>query len=331
MLQQPIAARADQLAVTVRSMTLLAKDTLALELVADGGAELPPFSAGAHVDLLLPNGIRRSYSLCNSSGERHRYVVGVKKADPSRGASAFIHDTLRVGARITVTAPRNNFPLDEKASRSVLIAGGIGITPIMSMIDRLEELRADWTLYYAARTRADAAFLEQLQELGTTAPGRIHMRFDREPGNAMLDLAAIVESERGAGVHFYACGPGPMLDAFEAATAALPPGTCHLERFGAAPQAVSEDGLETFEVVLARSGRSLTVGPGTTILDQLLEHGIDLPFSCMEGVCGSCRVAVLDGIPDHRDMVLTDDEMAANGCMMVCCSGSRSAQLILDI
>lgn len=317
------------LVVLVRSVTWLARDTIAVEFVREDGAPLPAFSAGAHLDLILPNGIRRSYSLCSSPAERHHYVVGVKRASPSRGASVYLHDTLRVGQTIRVSEPRNNFPLDDGAARSVLIAGGIGITPMMAMIDTLEREGRDWRLYYACRTRADAAFLDRLDPF--VGDGRVRLTFDGEPGGRMLDIGAVVADETRAGVHFYACGPAPMLDAFEAATAGLPPECRHLERFGAAPKPVSDTALDRFEVELARSGLTLEIGPGENILDALLDNGIDLPFSCMEGVCGSCRVGVIEGTPDHRDMVLSDDEMAANTAIMVCCSGSRSDRLVLDI
>src|ERR1700751_1524303 len=155
----------NRIEVIVRSITLLATDTIGVEFVASHEKELPPFEAGAHVDLLLPNGISRSYSLCNRPTDRHRYVIGVKKANPSRGASSYIHDRLRVGQRIQISRPRNNFPLVSSAERSIFIAGGIGITPIWSMIQTLEGEGAPWQLYYAARTRKDAAFLRELQAL----------------------------------------------------------------------------------------------------------------------------------------------------------------------
>ncbi|MAM59950.1 PDR/VanB family oxidoreductase [Maritimibacter sp. UBA3975] len=329
MMQPSLPGQDVTLPVVVRSMTLLAKDTLAVEFMPQDGVTLPPFAAGAHVDLLLPNGIRRSYSLCNSPSDTGRYVVGVKKADPSRGASSYIHDTLRVGQVMKVSAPKNNFPLDETAAKSVLIAGGIGITPMMSMIDRLEAAGADWTLYFSCRTRADAAFLDRLDLLDKAHC--VNLNFDGEPGGAILNLAEIIGAEQGEGVHFYACGPAPMLDAFEAATEGLPEGHAHLERFGGEPLPVSDDALETFEVECVQSGLSLTITPDTTILDALLDNGIDIPFSCMDGVCGSCRVGVVEGTPDHRDMVLSDGELSANKVMMVCCSGSRSPKLVLDI
>src|SRR6266702_158314 len=201
----------ERLQVLVRSMTLLAAETIAVEFVPGDGGELPAFEAGAHVDLLLPNGIRRSYSLCNPPTERNRYVVGVKKANPSRGASSYIHDDLRVGQRLEISIPRNNFPLAPTAECSVFIAGGIGITPIWSMIQTLDREGRAWKLHYAARTSKDAAFLAEFQTLCVAYPGRVDIRLDHEPGVAMLDIERIVRENAGSGVHFYACGPGPML------------------------------------------------------------------------------------------------------------------------
>lgn len=323
--------RGGDIAVVVRQITLLADATYAIELVPADGEALPAFTAGAHVDLVLPTGIRRSYSLCNAQDERHRYVVGVKKVEPSRGASAYVHDRLRVGQRIAVSPPRNNFRLDEAAAHSVLIAGGIGITPIWAMVQRLHATGASWELHYACRTRKDAAFLDQISRLAGSDGGRLDVRFDHEPGSELLDLGAIVAKRDRPGTHFYACGPGPMLDAFERATIAVDPLRRHLERFSAEPRERAADAADGFEVVLARTGQTLTVPKNTSILDVLLDEGIDIPFSCMDGVCGSCKVKVLEGTPDHRDMVLSDDEKAGNGVMMVCCSGSRGPRLKLDL
>lgn len=321
----------ERLQVIVRAMTLLAADTMAVEFVADDGSELPAFEAGAHVDLLLPNGVRRSYSLCNRSTDRNRYVVGVKKANPSRGASSFVHDHLRVGQRIEISAPRNNFPLASAAELSVFIAGGIGITPIWSMIQTLESEERSWKLYYAARTSRDAAFLAELDALGVVYPGRVDIRFDHEPGAAMLDIDSIVKENAGAGVHFYACGPGPMLDAFEEATKAIPATSRHLERFTADAKEASGEALAEYDAVLAKSGMTLRITPEKSLLDTLLDAGVSVEFSCMEGICGSCRVAVQEGLPDHRDHVLTDEERARNDAVLVCCCGSRTERLVLDL
>jgi tetrachlorobenzoquinone reductase len=327
----PIESSQERIQVLVRSMTLLASDTLAVEFVPSDETEFPAFEAGAHVDLLLPNGIRRSYSLCNRPTDRNRYVVGVKKANPSRGASSYIHDHLRVGQRIEISRPRNNFPLARAAERSILIAGGIGITPIWSMIQTLESEGKPWKLYYAARTSKDAAFLGELQALGVAHPGHLDIRFDHEPGVAMLDIEGIVNENAGAGTHFYACGPSPMLDAFEAATKSIPEANRHLERFSADTKEASVGALTEYEAVLAKSGMTLQITPEKSLLDTLLDAGVNVDFSCMEGICGSCRVAVQEGLPDHRDHVLTEEERARNDTVLVCCCGSRTQRLVLDL
>jgi ferredoxin-NADP reductase len=313
----------------LHAITYLARDTCAFEFRPVSGASLAPFTAGAHVELMLPNGVRRAYSLCNSQGETHRYVVGVKKASPSRGASAYLHEQIRVGAEIDVGEPRNNFPLIETAAHSVLIAGGIGVTPIFGMLQRLVSIGASWELHYASRTRGDGAFLDELNAHATRNPPRVRLAFDREPGGKLLDLAAIVAAAPPHS-HFYACGPTPMLAAFEQATSALAAEQRHIERFtGGGEMPKAEDA--GFEVVLARSNKSLQVPPGKPILDVLLDEGVDIAFSCMDGVCGSCKVGVLDGVPEHRDVVLTPAERAENKWMMVCCSGAKSERLVLDL
>ena len=315
--------------VILHAITYLAKDTTALEFRSPSGGELAPFSAGAHIDLLLPNGIRRSYSLCNPQGETSRYVVAVKKTSPSRGGSIFVHDQLRVGTRIEIGRPRNNFPLVEDAPHVVLIAGGIGITPIWRMIQRLIAIGRPFEAHYASRTHADAAFLGEIERLPEEARRRIRLTFDHEPGAKLLDLGAIIVGAP-AGSHFYACGPAPMLEAFDKATQAVTGGRVHVERFNASVE-LARASSAGFQVMLARSQRTFDVPENKAILDVLLDNEIDIPFSCMEGVCGSCRVGVLEGVPEHRDVILSAEERAENKSMMVCCSGSKSDRLVLDL
>ena len=315
--------------VYLHAITHLARDASAFDFRPVDGAPLEPFTAGAHVDLILPNGIRRSYSLCNAQGETHRYVAGVRKASPSRGASVYLHDQLRVGDEIEIAPPRNHFPLVESAPHTVLIAGGIGVTPIWSMAQRLVALGASWELHYASRTRKDAAFLDELESLTAREAARSSVAFSREAGGARLDLDAIVAAAP-PGSHFYACGPAEMLAAFDEATAHLPREKVHLERFGAA-DAVVKTGGAGFEINLARSDRTLEVPADKSILDVLLDEGVDVAFSCMDGVCGSCKVQVIEGMPDHRDVVLDAEERALNRTMIVCCSRAFSERLVLDL
>ena len=308
------------LKVRVKSATWEAPGILSYELRALDGGELPAFTAGAHVDLSLPGGLVRSYSLINPQSERHRYVIAVQKDRASRGGSKWVHDSVRPGDVLTLDGPRNNFSLNEAAPHSIFIAGGIGITPILSMTERLSSLGRPWELVYCARTRAAAAFVERLK-------GAVRFNFDEEPGGKVLDIAQVV-SAAPADAHLYCCGPNGMLAAFEAATAGLPRERVHVEYFTAKEAPATEGG---FTVVLAKSRREFTVPPGKTILETLLDAGLDVAYSCREGVCGTCETKVLEGTPDHRDLILTEEEQASGGTMMICCSGSRTARLILDL
>lgn len=306
----------------VQSIRYAAKDTHLIELVDPQGAVLPATAPGAHIDLHLGNGIVRSYSLVEASEQPTAYTVGVKLDAKSRGGSRYVHEQLRVGSLMQVSAPRNHFPLNETAAHSVLVAGGIGITPIWSMLQRLQATGASWELWYSVRSRADVAFAAQLQTLGD----RVHLHIDEEAG-CIIDLASIAKAAP-AHAHFYCCGPTPMLDAYEAATASFPGEQVHLERF-AAKQAASVDG--GFMLALARSNLELNVPAGQSVLDVLLANGIAVDSSCKEGICGCCEVAVLEGDVDHRDAILTEAERCANKTMMVCCSGAKSSRLVLDL
>jgi vanillate O-demethylase ferredoxin subunit len=308
------------LQVRVKSATWEAPGILSYELQALDGGALPPFTAGAHIDLSLPSGLVRSYSLINPQSERQRYVIAVQNDRASRGGSRWVHDNLRPGHVLTISEPINNFALNEAAEHSVFIAGGIGITPILSMTERLSVLGRSWELVYCARTRAGAAFADRLA-------GRARFNFDEEPGGKMLDIAALVNAAP-PNAHLYCCGPSGMLAAFEAATAALPRSRVHLEYFTSKETPATEGG---FTVVLAKSRREFAVPPGKTILETLLDAGLDVAYSCMEGVCGTCETRVLEGLPDHRDLILNDEEHAAGRTMMICCSGAKTDRLVLDL
>ena len=309
----------------VKRISYEAESINAYELVLPAGGDLPSFTAGSHIDLHLKNGMIRSYSLVNDQSERHRYVIAVNKDASSRGGSNFVHTAIKAGDIVTVSGPRNNFALREDAECSLLIAGGIGITPLMSMIRRLEALSRPWQLFYAARTRRAAAFLDEFDAIRPNADLNLH--FDDEHGGRAVDLAAIV-GNASANAHLYCCGPVPMLEAFEKATAGRPSGHVHVEYFQA-KQAPAVDG--GFEIRLARSKRTVAVEPGKTILDAVLDAGIMANYSCSEGVCGTCETRVIEGIPDHRDLFLSPEEKAANKTIMICCSGSKSGTLVLDL
>lgn len=313
--------------VRIKRISFEVENINSYELMSPTGGDLVPFTAGSHIDLHLSNGMIRSYSLVNDQSERNRYVVAVNNDAASRGGSRLIHETLRVGDIISVSHPRNNFDLHEDASHSVLIAGGIGITPLLSMIRRLEALGRSWELVYAARTRRTAAFLDDLKILRPDAQRNLHLNFDQEPKGRMIDLPSVVKDVH-PDAHLYCCGPVPMLEAFEAATADRPAGHVHVEYFKAREKPAAEGG---FEVKLARSNQTIAVQAGQTILDALLAAGITVNYACAEGVCGTCETRVIEGVPDHRDLFLSKDEQDANKTIMVCCSGSKSTSLVLDI
>ena len=312
----------ERLNLRVQSISYTAKDTYLVELTNPEGPPLSAVAPGAHIDLHLDNGISRSYSLVRSGDNPESYVVGVKLDAKSRGGSRYVHEQLRVGSLLEVSAPRNLFPLHEDAAHTVLIAGGIGITPIWCMAQRLQAIGASWELRYSVRSRADLAFASELHAMGS----RVHLHIDEEAGSIM-NLPSIFAAAP-AHTHFYCCGPTPMLDAYEAAAAQFPQEQVHLERF-AAKQAASVDG--GFVISLARSCRDLVVPQGTSVLKVLLDNGIEVESSCQEGICGCCEVVVLEGDVDHRDAILTESERASNKTMMVCCSGAKSSRLVLDL
>jgi tetrachlorobenzoquinone reductase len=313
--------------VRIKRISFEAQTINSYELVAPAGGDLVPFTAGSHIDLHLSNGMIRSYSLVNDQSEKSRYVVAVNNDAASRGGSRFVHENLRAGDVILISHPKNNFALRENAAHSVLVAGGIGITPLLSMIRRLAALGRSWELFYAARTRLAAAFLDELHALRCNAHPNLHLNFDQEPSGRMLDLPAIVNDVR-ADAHLYCCGPVPMLEAFEATTHGRPPEQVHVEYFKAREKPAAEGG---FEVKLARSNRTIAVEAGKTILNAILDAGITANYACTEGVCGTCETRVIEGIPDHRDLFLGKEEQAANNTIMICCSGSKSRTLVLDL
>ncbi|HWJ72226.1 MAG TPA: PDR/VanB family oxidoreductase [Kaistia sp.] len=313
------------LRLRVEAIRFEAETIRSIELRAPDGSALPPFSAGAHIDLALPGELSRSYSLINADDDGGCYVVAVNRDPKSRGGSAYLCETLRVGEILPVMPPRNSFPLAETAQESVFFAGGIGITPILAMIRRLEAIGRRWRLFYAVRDRANAAFLAQLAALETIEPGRVHLHADSEAGGIM-DVAARV-AEVPAGAHLYCCGPTPMIAAFTAATAGRPDDHVHVEHFvGTAAKPTGE-----FKIVLKRSQKEFTVPAGKTIMDVLMEAGVRVAHSCREGVCGTCETRVIEGVPDHKDNVLSARERASNKLIMICCSGAKSDRLILDL
>ena len=310
------------LTLRLESVSYAATDTHLYEFVSPDGAPLPAYAPGAHLDIHMPAGLLRQYSLARPWRAGQGYLVGIKLDAASRGGSRFMHEQARVGALFQVGGPRNHFPLAEDAPHSVLIAGGIGVTPIFCMAQWLDAAGAAFELHYAVRSRADAAFLDRLERM---AP-RVRLHVDAE-AEGVLDVAGLVAAAR-PDAHLYCCGPGPMMQAFEAAAAGRPPDRVHVEYFAGPAPAPIEGG---FVVALARSGREFVVAPGVTILETLRGAGLTVPASCEQGVCGTCETRVLDGVPDHRDLLLTPAEKAAGKTMMICCSGALSDRLVLDL
>lgn len=314
-----------RLQARVRTLRHEAQRIASIELVPVAGDVFPPFTPGAHLDVHLPNGLTRSYSLVNAPEERGRYVIGVLHDAKSRGGSRWLHEELRCGATLSIGAPRNNFALDEAASSTLLVAGGIGVTPMLCMYRKLRERGRAVQFVYCARSRGQAAFLDELAALG----GDVLLHFDDEHDGRPFDLAACL-ARQPKDVHAYCCGPGVMLDAFQAACADAGIANVHIERFAASAPVESTQGTG-YTVELARSGRTLFVPAGKPLLDVLLDAAVDVEYSCREGLCGACQTRVLGGCVDHRDSVLTQSERDANDAMMICVSGAQSGTLVLDL
>jgi ferredoxin-NADP reductase len=316
---------ADTIEVVVSAKRMVADD-VALFALAPKAGRLPPVEPGAHVRVVLP-GRDRSYSIVDAGAEGERYDLAVLRDPNSRGGSIHMHDRIVVGDVLRIGRPVNNFRLIDDAGTAVLIAGGIGVTPLLAMARARAAAGRPWTLVYAARRRSAAAFVAEIERLAREGGGTVRFHFDDENDGRPLDLRAVLEAAP-ADAHLYCCGPAGMLTAFEAMTALRPRDHVHVERFTAAEEADSSGG---FEIVLARSGKTLRVEPGKSILDTILEQGIFAKYSCTEGVCGECETAVIEGTPVHRDSYLLDEEKAANDRMMICCSGCAGARLVLDI
>ncbi len=291
----------EKIQTRLHSITWAAQDICLFELRPLGGP-LPSYTAGAHIDVHLPHGLVRSYSLVRPSDDGSRYVIAVSRDPASRGGSRYMHEALRVGDALAIGRPRNNFELFEAASHSVMIAGGIGITPLWCMIQRMVKIRGSWQLFYSARSAQRAAFVDEINAVGRRAGRNVHTHFDDEAGGRLLDLTAIVQNTASE-AHLYCCGPLPLLEAFQAACGERPKDNVHVEYFSSPATGPPPGG---FVVSLARSGRRILVPRDKSILAALLEAGVDVPYSCDEGICGSCETRVLAGIPDHRDVVLTD-------------------------
>lgn len=313
----------------VHSMRYEAPGVLSVELqAAQAGAVLPAFEPGSHIDLHLGGDCVRSYSLCNAAPGNGRYVVAVLNDPHSRGGSRYVHEQLRVGQLLSISAPRNNFVLDGGSAMGVLLAGGIGITPILAMAQYLAAQQRPFHVLYCAKSRAEAAFVEQLHHL--CGSDRLTVHWDADAGGPP-NLKALLEPF-GEQAHFYCCGPTPMLNAFEATCQALQFPHVHVERF-AGVDVSALDQSNGFELVCQTSQRVLQVPAGKSILDVLLEAGIEPDYSCREGVCGACetRVIEVDGGIDHQDAILSDKERQDAKSMMICVSRCKGKRLALAV
>jgi ferredoxin-NADP reductase len=318
--------------VRVRAIVNEAVRINTFELVDPQGRELPRFQAGSHIDVMVPGFATRQYSLCNDPRERMRYLIGVLRLDDGRGGSKGMHNVVRAGDSILISSPHNHFALDESARRHLLIAGGIGITPIMAMIERLKAIGADFTLHYCARSPAHMAFRERLAPLHDTGQA-IFYYDDGDPTKGMR--VGDVLRGREDGTHLYYCGPAGLMQAIAQQTDGWPTAAVHREYFAPPPVSPSvhagavQGELGEFSVRLARSGQEYRVPPGRSIVEVLRGAGIECNTSCEAGVCGTCRTRYFEGTPEHHDFVLSDEERKEY--VMICCARAASGTLVLDL
>lgn len=297
------------------------------ELASIDQGPLPAFSAGAHIDVHLPGGLIRQYSLCNHPEEQHRYVIGVLRDPASRGGSQSLHELINAGDRLRISEPRNLFPLAHQAKRSLLFAGGIGITPILCMAERLAHSGADFEMHYCARSSERAAFVDRISH--SAFADRVFLHFDEQPDTA-LNAAQVLANPQD-NVHVYVCGPGGFMQhVLDSARAqGWQEELLHREYFAATPTDTSQDG--SFSVKVSSTGQVFEIPADKTVVQVLESHGIDIAMSCEQGICGTCLTRVLDGVPEHRDLFLSEEEQALNDQFTPCCSRSKSPLLVLDI
>lgn len=312
--------------VRVTRKCIEAIDIASFELTSEDGHILPSFAAGSHIDVYLPGGLVRQYSLCNAPGETHRYVIAVLRDASGRGGSKAIHDLIHEGDRIQISTPRNHFALAHEASHHLLLAGGIGVTPILCMAERLATLGKSFDMHYCTRSRERTAFADRIAQSTFSRS----VQFHHDSSGATLDIERVVDNT-STGTHLYVCGPRGFMDAVlnTARAKGWPENRLHYEFFGAA--ADLSDGGNSFQVRIASSGATIEVPSECTVVQALAANGIDIMTSCEQGVCGTCLTRVLAGEPDHLDSYLTPEEQAANNQFLPCCSRARSPLLVLDL
>lgn len=323
---EPQAAGAPLLKLRVQAIRFQAEGIHALELADPDGAELPPAPAGAHVDVHLAGGLVRSYSLSGDPADRSAWTLGVLREANGRGGSRAMHERVRVGELLTVGAPRNAFALVPGAAHTVLLAGGIGITPLKAMAHTLSRQGQSFELHYCARSPRNAAFAAELR--GLVPQGRLHFHFDDGVPGQGLNIPALLR-QQADGAHLYYCGPAGFMQACAEASAHWTPGSVHSEHFKPPESPAKSAPDASFEVRLARRGITVPVSPDQTIVRAIEVAGLRVPTSCLAGLCGSCKVDYLEGDVEHNDYILSDEEKTR--CLTLCVSRARSPLLVLDL
>ena len=328
MTTNPVSATASTLSLLVRQIRYEAAGINSYELVHPQGEDLPAFTAGAHLDIHIQPGLIRQYSLCNDPSDTKRYVIAVLKSESGAGGSKTLHETLRVQDMVKVSAPRNHFPLLPEARKTLLLAGGIGITPLKSMIHALDKAAMDYELHYCARDASCAAFIDAFAD-----HAKVHVHFDHGDPARSLNIAALLEAPED-GTHVYFCGPPGFMQACSQATQGWPDGTVHCEYFKA-PVAERSDrepasGADgSFRVKIASTGQHIGVPADKNLIEVLAEAGIALETSCVSGLCGTCKIRYLEGEVDHQDYILSPEEQAQY--LTACVSRAKSELLVLDL
>lgn len=306
----------------VVQMTWETDRVMSVRLASTAGHPLPQWTAGSHIDLHLGNSLVRQYSLCGDPTDCGSYRIAVLREEHGQGGSSYVHEKLRIGNELRITGPRNNFRL-EPAGRYLFLAGGIGITPLLPMIRAADASGTPWRMLYAGSGRRRMAFLDEVGAWGE----RVELHVEDEGGR--IDLAKVVEGLE-VDEHIYACGPAAMLEELEEVCAVRCPGSLHLERFMPKRREDTSATDGTIEVECRASGVTLSVPGHCSILDAMQQAGIDWPSSCREGVCGTCEAAVLDGVPEHRDSLLSPEEQESGETLMVCVSRAKTDRLVID-